>query len=391
MAYSLVQVTTPAHIRAFLVLPRMLNAASSAFIRPLDQDVEAVFDIKKNRNFRHGQAQRWLLQTEQGQTVGRIAAFFDTRNLAKSPLAVGSMGFFECINNLEAAQALLTQAETWLQSNGANVVEGPVNFGDRDRWWGVLANGFEIEPNYCCNYNPAYYLPLLKACGYQDYFQQYTYGRQVIQPHDPRVVERSERIFKDPTFQFRHIRMSGLDTFRREFVEVYNAAWGKHAGVRPITDAAFKGMIKAMKPVMDPRLIWFAYHHGQPVGFLLMLPELNQIIKHLNGQLNAWGKLKFAFYRFVLPVRKSFGLVYGVVPSHQGRGIESALVVATARLIMDSSRMPYREFEMNWIGDFNPKMMRVAELMGGHIIKTHITLRKMLDPALPFERCPVIR
>ena len=391
MSYTLIEVETPEHVRAFLELPRKLNKATSAYIRPLDQDVEAVFDPKKNRNYQHGEAKRWLLQGQKGETIGRVAAFFDTRNLSKKPLAVGSMGFFECIDNLEAAQTLLSKAESWLQSHGANVVEGPINFGDRDRWWGVLTDGFEIEPNYACNYNPPYYLSLLERCGYHDYFRQFTYGMPVIYELDPRLVERAKRIMAEPGYTFRHIKSNEMDRFGREFLEVYNKAWGKHAGVRQLSEASMKGMIKTMKPVMDPRIIWFAYHNDKPVGFFLMLPELNQIIKHLNGRLDWWGKVKFAFYRFVVPMRKCFGLVYGIVPEYQGKGLERAIVYATAQLIQDGRRMPYREFEMNWVGDFNPKMMRIAELVGGSIIKTHITMRKMLDPELVFERCPVIR
>ncbi|MCS6832742.1 MAG: hypothetical protein NZ521_04160, partial [Flammeovirgaceae bacterium] len=140
-------------------------------------------------------------------------------------------------------------------------------------------------------------------------------------------------------------------------------------------------IMKKMKPVVDPTIVWFAYHKEQPVAFYIMLPELNQIFKHFNGkfnQKNPWHLLKFLWYKHVVGTDKIFGVVFGVVPEHQGKGVESAIVVAYSK-IAHTPNYKYKHLEMNWIGDFNPKMMRVAEEVGGRIYKTHITYRLLFD------------
>ncbi len=140
---------------------------------------------------------------------------------------------------------------------------------------------------------------------------------------------------------------------------------------------------------MDERIMWFAYFEDEPIGFFINLPELNQIFKHVNGRLNLMGKIKFLYYKKMRTCKKMFGIAFGVAPEYQGRGVESALVIALSTYVWKKNA-PYIDFEMNWIGDFNPKMMRVAENMGGKIHKTHITYRKLFDDNAHFERAPII-
>ena len=116
-----------------------------------------------------------------------------------------------------------------------------------------------------------------------------------------------------------------------------------------------------------------------------MLPEFNQIVKHLNGKLNLFGKAKFLYHKWNKTCRKILALVFGVVPEFQGKGVEGAIVIAVKNLLQDDY-IRYDEMEMNWIGDFNPKMMRVAENVGGKICKVHHTYRKLFDESKPFKR-----
>ena len=118
-----------------------------------------------------------------------------------------------------------------------------------------------------------------------------------------------------------------------------------------------------------------------------MLPELNQAVKNLNGQFHLLAKLRFIWKLKVQKVKKMFGVVFGVIPEFQGKGVESAIVTFFADgAHAEGENYRYKDFEMNWIGDFNPKMMRVAEDVGGKIYKTHITFRKLFDENKPFER-----
>jgi hypothetical protein len=144
-----------------------------------------------------------------------------------------------------------------------------------------------------------------------------------------------------------------------------------------------------MKPILDVRLLWFGYHKGEPIAFFLSLPEVNQWFKYVNGSLRGLGLLKFVWAKLFRPNRKAFGLLFGVVPEHQGTGADGALIME-ARKVYQSGHFPYADYEMNWIGDFNPKMIQVVEQVGGYVGKRHITYRKLFDETKPFRRHPIL-
>ena len=148
-------------------------------------------------------------------------------------------------------------------------------------------------------------------------------------------------------------------------------------------------VMSQIKPIMDERIIWFGYHNDEPICFYINLPEANQIFKYLDGKLDWWGKLKFLYYRWRGVYDKMYGVAFGVVPEFQGKGMEGALIMATATFVQTDA-CPYVNLEFNWVGDFNPKMIKVIHQVGAHASKTHITFRKLLDESKPFTRHPVI-
>ncbi|HYC83709.1 MAG TPA: hypothetical protein VEB86_00745, partial [Chryseosolibacter sp.] len=150
-----------------------------------------------------------------------------------------------------------------------------------------------------------------------------------------------------------------------------------------------KLIVKQMKPIMDLRLLYFGFYKGEPVSFYLSLPEINQIFKYLNGKLNLFGKLKFLWHQLRKTNRKAFGILFGVVPEHQGKGLDGAMVVAARKVLQDEYRR-YDEYEMNWIGDFNPRMINVVEQVGAEVVKKHATYRKLFDDSRPFRRSAIL-
>lgn len=385
---QIIEVSTPAHRKEFLLLPVRLYQQEKNWIRPLDNDIEEVFDPKKNKYFRHGECTRWILQDNNNQTIGRVAAFIDRKTAKTHDQPTGGMGFFECVNDEKAAFLLFDTCKTWLQGKGMEAMDGPVNFGDRDKWWGLLVDGY-TEPNYGMPYHLKYYIPLFERYGFKEYFKQYTYHRLVMDPLSEKIREKAERIARNPSYAFRHLEIKHLDTYAEDFRTIYNKAWVKHKGVNEMPKAQAMNIMKKMKPVLDETIVWFAYYDNEPVGFFIMLPELNQIFKHINGKLDWKGKLIFLWHKWRKTCKKMFGVAFGIVPEHQGKGLEGAIVIAAANKVQVAGQN-YEEFEMNWIGDFNPKMMHVAESVGGKIYKTHITYRKLFDETKPFRRAPVI-
>lgn len=386
---KLIEVTDKAARKEFLRLPIRLYKNDPNWIRPLDQDIESVFDPKKNKNFRQGECARWLLYDEKGTAIGRVAAFFNRKSANKdNDQPTGGMGFFECINDREAAFKLFDQCKNWLSERGMEAMDGPINFGDRDRWWGLLVDGF-TEPNYCTPYNHLYYKDLFEAYGFQLYFKQYTYSRKIRDKLNDKIRDKTERIKKDSNYSFRHIEKKHLEKYADDFRYVYNKAWAKHLGVREMPKEQAMIIMKQLKPVLDERIIWFGYYQDEPIAFYINLPELNQIFKHVNGKLDMIGKLKFLWYKHFHPLRKMFGVSFGVIPAFQGKGVEAALVDAVTTFVW-SKNSPYEEVEMNWIGDFNPKMIHVCESLGVKVCKTHITYRKLFDETKPFKRMAMI-
>ena len=389
----LLEVLTARQQRQFCALPHRLHRHVAAYIGPLDNEVDAVFDPAKNQLFAAGgEAQRWLLTTAQGEVIGRIAAFINplTSTATDATLPTGGLGFFECTNDQAAANQLFDVACQWLQARGILAVDGPINFGDRDRFWGVLIAGFEREPNYGMFWHPAYYQVLFESYGFQLYFKQYTCHMPVALPLHRSFHQKLADLTASGHYRFTHANKAEPEKLAQDFHHVYNLAWGRHAGIKPMTIEQARNLVREMKPVIDDRLLAFAYHNEEPVAFFLNLPELNQIFKHIGHRLNLLGKLRFVWQRWRYMRRrdkKMLGIIYGVVPEQQGKGVDQALIASTQQPFLG---IGYQDIEMNWIGDFNPRMLVTTRSIGAKIIKTHATYRKLFVDR-PFERYPIIR
>jgi len=384
------EVTSPQHIKEFLLFPVKLYKEESNWIRPLDKDIESVFDKEKNKTFRQGECTRWILSDDNGETIGRVAAFINQKIVNKgNDQPTGGMGFFECIHDRAAAFMLLDQCKTWLQARGMEAMDGPINFGNRDRWWGLLVEGFDKEPNYQCNYNFPYYKDFFEDYGFKVYFYQLTFARTVQGPISTRLYEKAILTAQDPNYEFRHIRKDEIPKLPEYILTVYNQAWANRKDIPELNMAQAKLIVKQMKPIMDIHLLYFGFYKGEPVSFFLSLPEINQVFKYVNGKLDWIGKIKFLWHTIRKTNRKAFGILFGVVPAHQGKGLDGAMVL-NSKKILQEEYMRYDEYEMNWIGDFNPKMINVVKQVGADISKRHATYRKLFDENKPFKRSPII-
>ena len=389
----LIEITTPRQQQQFDALPHRLHRHAPAYIGPLDNEVDAVFDPAKNKLFAAGgQARRWLLTNERDVVIGRVAAFVNplTATTLDATLPTGGLGFFECVDDQAAANALFDVATEWLRAQGMLAVDGPINFGDRDRFWGVLLDGFDREPNYGMFWHPAYYQQLFEHYGFQLYYKQYTCWRPVLLPLHLSFYQKLAAFQADGHYRFVHARRAEAEKLAQDFLYIYNLAWGGHAGVQPMTLDQARGIVREMGPVLDERVLAFAYYDDEPIAFFINIPELNQIFKHVGHRLDALGKLRFVWERWRYmrrPDKKLLGILYGVVPRFQGKGVDQALVAWTQEPF---SAHGYRNIEMNWIGDFNPRMLVTTRSIGAKIIKTHATYRKLFVDR-PFERYPIIR
>jgi len=371
--------------KEFLLFPVRLYKNDPNFIRPLDKDIEEVFDPKKNKLLRKGKCIRWLLKDKTGQTIGRVAAFVNAQTAHTFNQPTGGMGFFECINNQEAAFTLFDACKAWLQENGMEAMDGPINLGDREKWWGLLVNEFS-PASYGTNYNFPYYQQLFEAYGFQIFFKQFTYIRKVLEPLEDRYAAKAKQVMSDPDYTFRHLKIKELTKYAEDFRTVYNKAWVKHEGVKEMSVAQAQKTFLSMKQVVDERIVWFTYYKNEPVGFFIAIPELNQLFRYVNGKMDWLGKLKFVYHRWRGACNRATGIAFGITPAHQRKGVEAAMILASGNAMYFTGKLPYQDFMMNWIGDFNPKMMNVCEQIGARIYKTHYTYRKLFDETKEFKR-----
>lgn len=386
---QLTEVTTTRLAKDFIRVNAEINKNDPNYIRPLDKDINDVFDPEKNKTFRFGEAVRWILKDNDGKLIGRIAAFTNKKYKNKGDdVPVGGIGFFDCINNQAAADMLFDVAKHWLIQKGMQAMDGPINFGERDRWWGLLVEGFQPPP-YCLNYNKPYYKELFENYGFKCFFNQICFGLDPRKEVSKKILDRHAQIAKDPAFSSSYIKKNQLEKFAADFTIVYNKAWAGHGGLKELKKEQVLSMFKKMKPVMDEKIVWFIYHHNDPIAIFINLPDLNQWFKYLNGRFDLWHKLKFLWIKKTKKNIRFTGLVFGVVPEFQGTGVDSYMI-NEAKLVVQPMQK-YEEYEMQWIGEFNPKMINVAENFGDTFRTRKLTTyRYLFDRAKEFKPHPVL-
>jgi hypothetical protein len=249
------------------------------------------------------------------------------------------------------------------------------------------------------NYNPPYYQQLFESYGFKNFYNQICYALPANTMLSQKFYDRHAECVKDPGYSSAHIKKNQLEKFANDFTTVYNKAWAGHGGLKELDIKVVLKMFKVMKPVMDERINWFVYYKGEPIGIWINLPDLNQWFKYLNGKFSLLHKLKFLWIKATVKNKKFIGLVFGVVPEFQGKGIDRYLIVEGARVIQGLTitngeyklgKLLYDKYEMQWIGEFNPKMINVAENIGTYRSRILTTYRYLFDRAKEFKRHPVL-
>ena len=380
-------ISTKKDVKEFHRLPFIINKNNKYWIPHIKQDVESIFDPDKNFFHQHGEIERFIIRRD-GEPIGRIAVFYDKRKFEKEAQPTGGVGFFECINDQKCANLLFNKSIEWLKSKNISAMDGPINFGERDRYWGLLIDGFEKHTVYGQNYNPEYYKKLFENFGFRKYFNQHVYCKDLSIPYPEKFYERSKRIIGRKKIHFDHMKSYDFNKYGKYFTMIYNDAWKSHHGFKEMkTDKAVK-MFKKMKSIIDKKLIWFGFYEKTPVCFFIGIPDPNQYFKFINGDLNLLGKIKFMYYKTMNPAKICSGMVFGVIPKFQKLGMESALADIVTKNI---SKVGYTHVMQTWIGDFNPKMIKVCEnFFGSDIHQKLTTYRYLFDKNAPFVPHPII-
>ena len=386
---TIVEVISKKEQRIFLHVNYLLNKHLQFYIRPLNKPLKEHFK-NQTLNTEEVAFKRWILYSEKKQPIGRILAFTHTqyKNVG-TDFKCGGVGFFECINNQEAANLLFDTAKSWLISKQVEAMDGPINFNNREQFSGLLIEGLHDYPIYGLNFNPTYYKTLFEQYGFKEYYKQFYYLSNGF--NVPNIVKQvSDRLLQNKSFRVDTMDLKNFDKFVEDFVTVYNKAWAQHSSNKQTTPEKFKALVSKIKPFMNTNLTVFAYKDNQPIGFFITIKDVNNYIKDFNGKLHIFNLLRL-FYRLKIasqPELKLFSFVFGVVPEYQNSGVSSALISKVTDYLKSTDA--FNEIELGWAGDWNPKAVSLYQKIG-KLNRILITYRYIFNEKKhPFQKHPII-
>lgn len=308
-----------------------------------------------------------------GADVGRIAAIRNHNHEREHGDGVGFFGFLETENNPETLVALCGAAEEWLESRGCRSIRGPVSY-DMNNTVGVLVDGFSEPPAIMMPWNGPWLPDGLEEAGFAGVMDLVAHLIPTTKL-PVRIQRLSDRLIKREGITIRTIRMDRFADEVKIIQRLYNAAWEKNWGYVPLTDAEIEFMARDLKPVVDPKLIIFAEVDGEPVGFAMCVPDVNEVLrKNRSGRLFPFGifRLLFGMKR----IRRVRVITLGTLPEYRNRGVE---ILFYRSCIDATDEGGYEDAECSWILATNDAMNRgIRDALGGEIFKTYRIYEKPL-------------
>lgn len=362
--------------RRFHNVERYIYRNDPLHIQPIETDIESIFS-EKNAAFRNGPSRIWLLERPDGQPVGRISAFVDTERNRQQELPAGGIGFFECVNDPVIAKRLLETAETWLRQQDILAVDGPINFGERDRFWGLLRRGW-YPPVYQENYHPPYYRAFFENNGYQEYEQILTLRGDIGHFNVDRLHRIAERVVRNYGFHCISVTRRNMKKSAAWFAQVYNAAFHERPYFKPLTAKDVYPAFRQMFPVFDPLLTCIAFDGERPVGMVAILPDLNKYFRRLNGRLR-WHYIPWLLYRIHTYQESGCkGIAFGVDSEYQRLGVFPFMVDYLYYAKNEHNRRHHKYVDLSTIRGWNERMVKSCRSMGTEPHREHMAYRKAL-------------
>lgn len=279
----------------FIDLSWKIYEGDDNWVPPLKKQVRSLLDTAVHPFWKFSERELFLAWRG-SEVVGRIAAIIDHNYNSFHDEKMGAWGFFECLDCPEAAAALFSAAEIWTSGKGMTFLRGPLN-PSTNYEVGMLIEGFDSPPTVMMTYNPEYYIPLVESCGLQK--EKDLVAILVVQNDraGARVQRLAARVMKNKNIYVRTANKRNFQSEMEIFKDIYNSAWSKNWGFVPMTEEEMTFMGKELIHVMDPELVFFIYYDGQPVGAALSLPDINPLLKRLDGKLGILGLLKALLYK----------------------------------------------------------------------------------------------
>lgn len=369
-------VRSAAELDRFIRVPMRLNAKDPAWISPLISDRQAAFSAKGNPFFAHAEVALWLVVRD-GRDVGRISAQIDALSPPDPAGLTGAFGLIAGEDDAQVFAALLGTAEAWLKERGVAMVRGPFNLSINEEV-GVLIDGFDTPPMLMMGHDPAHAARRIEEQGYAKAKDVFAYAGDVDDHRSQEMLERSIRS-PAPGVTLRMLDMSRYEAEVATLTEILNDAWRDNWGFTPTTAEETAHLAKAMRPIIDKRLIWFADIDGETVGVLVVLPNVNEAIADLDGKLAPFGWAKLLWRLKVKGLKTLRVPLMGVRRAHsktmRGRMLPFQMIAKAAR---EARALGYERFEFSWILEDNHAMRRICEALGGGPYKTYRIFEKAL-------------
>jgi GNAT superfamily N-acetyltransferase len=360
-------------LSTFIKLPWRLYRNEPNWVAPLLLERKQFFDRERNPFFRHAEVE-FFLAWRDGRAVGRISAHIDRHFNEFQGHEWGLFGFFECENDPEAAQALLSAAERWLRDRGRDRMVGPMDFTTNDEC-GVLVDGYDRTPTILTGWHHPYYPPLIEGAGLTKAMDLYMWDLAVVDKTraHPSVWRAAQDVETKYGITVRRMRKKDIQAEIGRFLELYNAAWERNWGFVPLTEEEVRHYAKDLKPILDENWAFIAEKDGEPVAAALTLPDYNQVLIHLNGRLLPFGWAQALWYRRKIDRVRVFAL--GVKPEYRHTGVGAKLY---EEHFDAAARTPQKSGETGWILETNKAMNRAMKALGAEITCTYRVYEKLL-------------
>ncbi|MBE3109498.1 MAG: acyl-CoA N-acyltransferase [Acidobacteria bacterium] len=356
----------------FIDLPWRIYAEYPRWVPPLKKEVRRMLDPRRHPFW--ASAERRLFLARRGsQAVGRIAGIIDRRYNEFHDEKMGIWGFFECTDDPEAAAALFSAAEAWAHQKGMAFMRGPLN-PSTNYEVGLLIEGFDYPPALMMPYNPPYYPGLVESCGFtkeKDLLAFLIEGDYRL----PEWMDRlAERIARKQGIHIRRFRLKDADAEFALVREVYNASWSGNWGFVPLSEDEMRDIQKSVMAFADPDLAFFIYYEQDPAAVCVIFPDINPLLKRLNGRIGLLGLLKAILYR-----RKITGLrclIFGVKDAYRQLGLPLLAVHHVFEVVRQKKK--YRSLEMGWTLEDNEAVNTLIEDAGARPYKKYRIFKKPL-------------
>lgn len=374
---SIKRVNSRAERNAFVDLPWQIYSSDPHWVPPLKDEVHGLIDPKRNPWFGHGEAEFWLAERD-GKTVGRISAQVDELVQEHMAPGTGQWGMFEA-TDADAAAALIRTAEEWLRDQGMTSALGPISISIWDEP-GLLIEGFEEPPMVMMGHHRPEYRQWIEDAGYKKAKDLYTFSLDIridMIPVIDRLIRSGEA---NPRIRIRDVDKSKFDREAAIILDILNDAWSDNWGFVPLTDAEIAYAGKKLKPIIVEDLVKIAEVDGEPVAFMITIPDMNEMIVDLDGKLFPFGWAKLLWRLHKVATRRVRVPLMGVRKSMQGGRMASQLafmlIEFTRRVCVGKYGINVGEF--GWVLEDNQGMMSIAQLPGANINHTYRIYEKAL-------------